>query len=227
MAIPPKPPVGEFEGGSVFIDGDYAPLSEGKISLFDWGFTRSDATYDVASVWNGAFFRLDDHIDRFFASLAKLRMKIPYTPRRAAGDPARLRARRRPAGRLRGDGLHARRAAARLARSAPGDQPLLCLRAALRLDRAAREAARRHRPAHQRAPAHRARIGRSDGQELPLDRPGAVDVRRLRPRRRHQLRRRCAGQRHRGPGLQRLHGARTAWSAPPSAACSKASRGAR
>ena len=70
---------GEFEGGSVFIDGDWRPLSEGKISLFDWGFTRSDATYDVASVWRGAFFRLDDHLDRFFASLAKLRMTIPHS----------------------------------------------------------------------------------------------------------------------------------------------------
>jgi branched-chain amino acid aminotransferase len=69
---------GEFEGGSVFIDGDWKPLAEAKLSLFDWGFTRSDATYDVASVWKGAFFRLDDHLDRFFASMTKLRMAIPY-----------------------------------------------------------------------------------------------------------------------------------------------------
>ena len=69
---------GEFEGGSVFIDGDWKPLSEAKVSMFDWGFTRSDVTYDVVSAWKGAFFRLDDHLDRFFASLDKLRMKIPY-----------------------------------------------------------------------------------------------------------------------------------------------------
>jgi branched-chain amino acid aminotransferase len=69
---------GEFEGGAAFVDGDFVPLAEAKISLFDWGFTRSDATYDVATVWNGAFFRLADHIDRFFASLAKLRLRIPY-----------------------------------------------------------------------------------------------------------------------------------------------------
>ena len=68
----------EFEGGAAFVEGDWVPLSEAKVSLFDWGFTRSDATYDVASVWKGAFFRLDDHIDRFFSSLDKLRMKIPY-----------------------------------------------------------------------------------------------------------------------------------------------------
>lgn len=69
---------GEFEGGAAFAEGEFVPLSEARISLFDWGFTRSDATYDVASTWNGAFFRLDDHIDRFFNSLAKLRLSIPF-----------------------------------------------------------------------------------------------------------------------------------------------------
>jgi branched-chain amino acid aminotransferase len=69
---------GEFEGGAVFIDGDWKPLSEAKISMFDWGFTRSDVTYDVVTVWKGAFFRLDDHLDRFFASLAKLRLTVPH-----------------------------------------------------------------------------------------------------------------------------------------------------
>ena len=69
---------GSVSGGAAFADGALVPLGDAKISLFDWGFTRSDATYDVASVWTGAFFRLDDHIDRFFASLGKLRMKIPY-----------------------------------------------------------------------------------------------------------------------------------------------------
>lgn len=70
---------GEFEGGAAFADGDFVALNEAKVSLFDWGFTRSDATYDVASVWNGSFFRLDDHLDRFFASMAKLRFQIPYS----------------------------------------------------------------------------------------------------------------------------------------------------
>ncbi len=70
---------GEFEGGSVFIEGDWKPLSEAKVSMFDWGFTRSDACYDVATAWHGAFFRLDDHLDRFFHSLEKMRMTIPYS----------------------------------------------------------------------------------------------------------------------------------------------------
>src|ERR671926_408467 len=78
MSIPARPSVGQFDGGCVFIDGAYAPLSEGKISLFDWGFTRSDVTYDVASTWKGAFFRLDAHIERFVSSLQKMRLSIPY-----------------------------------------------------------------------------------------------------------------------------------------------------
>ncbi|MGL4575675.1 MAG: aminotransferase class IV, partial [Burkholderiaceae bacterium] len=41
----------------------------------DWGFLRSDATYDVVTVWDGAFFRLDAHLDRFFASCAKFRLE--------------------------------------------------------------------------------------------------------------------------------------------------------
>jgi branched-chain amino acid aminotransferase len=67
-----------FEGGAAFVEGQFVPLSEAKLSLFDWGFTRSDVTYDVASVWQGAFFRLDDHLDRFFSSLEKLHMSIPH-----------------------------------------------------------------------------------------------------------------------------------------------------
>jgi branched-chain amino acid aminotransferase len=79
MPVPTPPPVGQFDGGCVFIDGAYAPLSDAKISMFDWGFTRSDVTYDVVSAWQGAFFRIDTHIDRFFASLQKMRLAIPYT----------------------------------------------------------------------------------------------------------------------------------------------------
>lgn len=73
-----KVAVGQFYGGAAFVDGVFGSLSEVPISLFDWGFTRSDATYDAASVWQGTFFRLDAHFDRFFGSLEKLRMKISY-----------------------------------------------------------------------------------------------------------------------------------------------------
>lgn len=68
---------GCFPDGIAYVDGDYRPMSEAKISVLDWGFLRSDATYDVVHVWDGKFFRLDRHIDRFMASIGKLRMTLP------------------------------------------------------------------------------------------------------------------------------------------------------
>ena len=53
-------------------------MSQAKISVLDWGFLHSDATYDTVHVWNGRFFRLDLHLDRFFGGLEKLRMTIPF-----------------------------------------------------------------------------------------------------------------------------------------------------
>lgn len=63
--------------GCAWIEGDYCPISEAKISVLDWGFTKSDVTYDVAHVWQGAFFRLDDHLDRFLRSVNALRLTLP------------------------------------------------------------------------------------------------------------------------------------------------------
>lgn len=67
-----------FPPGIAYIDGAFVPMSEAKISVLDWGFLRSDATYDVAHVWQGRFFRLDAHIDRFMASIEKLRLSLPF-----------------------------------------------------------------------------------------------------------------------------------------------------
>jgi len=68
-----------FAAGCAYIDGDYCPTSEAKISIFDMGMTRSDCTYDVVGVWDGRFFRLDDHLDRFMRSVSRLRLDIGMT----------------------------------------------------------------------------------------------------------------------------------------------------
>ena len=63
-----------FPQGAAWMDGKFVKLSEAKIPILDWGFLRSDATYDVVHVWKGRFFQLDKHINRFFKSTEKLRM---------------------------------------------------------------------------------------------------------------------------------------------------------
>lgn len=67
-----------FAEGAAFMDGAYVPIGEARIPILDWGFTRSDVTYDVVHVWGGNFFRLEPHLDRFDRSLASVRMTIPH-----------------------------------------------------------------------------------------------------------------------------------------------------
>jgi len=67
-----------YAKGCGFSDGAYRPIGEMTVSVLDWGFNKSDVTYDVVHVWQGGFFRLQDHLDRFFRSMDGLRMSIPY-----------------------------------------------------------------------------------------------------------------------------------------------------
>src|SRR4051795_10803413 len=66
---------GTCSGGVACIDGRYMPVEQAAIPITDWGYRRSDVTYDVVGVWKGSFFRLDDHIRRFRASMDAFRFK--------------------------------------------------------------------------------------------------------------------------------------------------------
>jgi branched-chain amino acid aminotransferase len=67
-----------YADGAAFVDGEFVPIAEARVPILDWGFLRSDATYDVAHVWRGSFFRLEDHLDRFERSMEHLRLSLPY-----------------------------------------------------------------------------------------------------------------------------------------------------
>ena len=51
--------------------GEVSPLADARLPLVEAGFTRSD----VVAVWNGKFFRLDDHLARFQRSRDLLHLK--------------------------------------------------------------------------------------------------------------------------------------------------------
>src|SRR5947208_3179988 len=68
-----------FPKGVAYIDGGYCDVAEARIPILDWGFLRSDATYDVVHVWKGRFFRLDKHIERFLHAVETMRMKLPVS----------------------------------------------------------------------------------------------------------------------------------------------------
>ncbi len=64
--------------GVAFVDGEFVPIGQARLPLLDWGFTRSDVTYDVVHVWKGSFFRLEDHLGRFQRSCEQLRLDPGY-----------------------------------------------------------------------------------------------------------------------------------------------------
>jgi len=69
----------DFSGGAAYVDGRFVPLDKATLPITDWGYRRSDVTYDVVSVWRGLFFRLDDHIARFRRSMNALRLSPAET----------------------------------------------------------------------------------------------------------------------------------------------------
>jgi len=63
----------------VYIDGDYLPESEAKISVFDHVVLYGDGVYDTCCAWSGKIFKLDQHIDRFFDSAKAVAIEIPVS----------------------------------------------------------------------------------------------------------------------------------------------------
>ncbi len=60
-----------------FLNGDYLPLREARISPLDRGFLYADGCYEVTPVYGGRPFRFAQHHDRLTRSLREIRMEDP------------------------------------------------------------------------------------------------------------------------------------------------------
>ncbi len=64
---------------TVYLNGQYVPETEARISVFDRGFLFADAVYEVVSVIDGRLIDFDGHVARLHRSMAELRMPAPPT----------------------------------------------------------------------------------------------------------------------------------------------------
>ncbi|WP_170482110.1 D-amino-acid transaminase [Ruegeria arenilitoris] len=64
---------------TVFVNGEYLPETEAKISIFDRGFLMADAVYEVTSVLDSKLIDFDGHAVRLKRSLDELHMAEPCT----------------------------------------------------------------------------------------------------------------------------------------------------
>jgi branched-chain amino acid aminotransferase len=61
----------------IFIDGEFYPENEAKVSVFDHGLLYGDGVFEGIRFYNGKVFRLEDHIERLYKSAAAICMVIP------------------------------------------------------------------------------------------------------------------------------------------------------
>jgi len=63
----------------VYIDGEYYPKSQAKISVYDHGLLYGDGVFEGIRAYNGVVFKLKEHIDRLYRSAHAIMLQIPIT----------------------------------------------------------------------------------------------------------------------------------------------------
>jgi branched-chain amino acid aminotransferase len=63
----------------VYIDGEYYPKSQAKISVYDHGFLYGDGVFEGIREYNGMVFKLKEHIDRLYRSAHAIMLNIPIS----------------------------------------------------------------------------------------------------------------------------------------------------
>lgn len=61
----------------VYIDGEFIPSQEAKISVFDHGLLYGDGIFEGIRIYDGVVFKLDAHLDRLYRSARAMWLTIP------------------------------------------------------------------------------------------------------------------------------------------------------
>jgi len=67
------------DGLLVYVNGEFVPESEAKVSVFDHGFLYGDGVFEGIRAYNGRVFKLKEHIDRMYDCARVIKLKIPLT----------------------------------------------------------------------------------------------------------------------------------------------------
>lgn len=61
-----------------YLNGEYLPLAEARVSVLDRGFLFGDGVYEVVPVYGRRLFRFDEHMARLERSCEKVRIVNPH-----------------------------------------------------------------------------------------------------------------------------------------------------
>ena len=63
----------------VYLNGEYLPLDQAKISVLDRGFLFADGVYEVIPAYGGRLLRMQEHMQRLQNSLDAIRLENPLS----------------------------------------------------------------------------------------------------------------------------------------------------
>jgi len=63
----------------IYIDGEYYPKSQAKVSVYDHGLLYGDGVFEGIRAYNSIVFKLKEHIDRLYRSARVIMLNIPLT----------------------------------------------------------------------------------------------------------------------------------------------------
>ena len=63
-----------MNGPIAYLDGDFIPLSEARVSVLDQGFTMGVHAMELTRTFGRKLFRLDDHLTRLYRTLHTMRL---------------------------------------------------------------------------------------------------------------------------------------------------------
>lgn len=63
----------------IYIDGEFYPKSEAKVSVYDHGLLYGDGVFEGIRAYSGIVFKLKEHLERLYRSAHTIRLRIPLT----------------------------------------------------------------------------------------------------------------------------------------------------
>jgi branched-chain amino acid aminotransferase len=63
----------------IYVNGDFVPKEEAKVSVYDHGFLYGDGVFEGIRSYEGRIFGLDEHVDRFYESAQSIMLELPLS----------------------------------------------------------------------------------------------------------------------------------------------------
>jgi branched-chain amino acid aminotransferase len=67
----------DTSGLVAYVNGEYVPLADASVSIFDHGFLYGDGVFEGMRVFDGGLFRAADHMERFARSARTIGLGLP------------------------------------------------------------------------------------------------------------------------------------------------------